>query len=172
MPRGSYRGRYAARPKRTASWAASVDIQTPTATADGITRTVTLMDGIGAGNNYRQTHLRSLGNISVVPSLNNAFTLYAGIYKSAQSSGLANVVLNPALQDDVAIEQWLWWKVLTFTSTTNLNVGAPHGFSMPFDVKVSRIITENEQLLLTLVAHGTGINSGVYIRTLSKVTGT
>ena len=164
-PRRAMRGRV----NRQLAWSALVDTAF-LAQAAGVIRTFSLMSAGAQGSFVDQTHLRSVGVLSITPQADVDTHVFFGIYVSAQTTGATNLILDPSVSADVAIEKWLWWSCRSSAVAAGTEVGTQI-IHIPFDVKVKRVLTSDQELLLS-ISSPQAINSKLGIRSLSKVTGT
>ncbi len=160
---------------RSLEWGAII---VPTdALVAGTSEHVVVLDAQSIAANIHQTIYRIVGSLSFHANVVNVTTTFHyGVYVSNEVSGAAGLRLNPALVSDAAVDQWLWWGARRVVQQDQA-AASPHPIGIddaayiPFDIKVKRIISSNQQIVF-------GVNSdqaasySLNLRELSKITGT
>ncbi len=151
---------------RMLEWAGLTELAF-TNTAASVLRVVTLLDT--STELQKMTFYRAVGNIHCMPQADVDTIIHYGIFKANRQTGGAQIQLNPSMDEEQ--EHWLWWGMRTVLFRATSPTGGDACTNISFDVKVKRIVSVGEAILLAIVASN-AYQSNISARILSKLTGT
>ena len=178
MGRLRSRARYArARGTRMLEWSATTE-NVFGASAVNTVSTVVIHDSGSFGANVHSTVFRVVGALNMFPTVQeNIIMVHFGVYLANVDGAGANVILDPRLASEAAVDQWLWWNSRVMRRGAP-GAGSPDVIGMdgaanvPVDIKVKRILSANQRLHFSIISSLGGVSFAFNARMLSKVTGT
>ncbi len=128
--------------------------------ANAVTRD-TLLDGAAPGHGLKQTCFRIVGYLHLMPNITGLnLDFHFGIYLVDQDQAGGFVALDPATATDIAIDKWMWHSSRSALRADLAGASVEfdsHGLddvgNIPVDVKVKRIVGNNQRIELVAVAN-------------------